>query len=381
MTPITQIASILNAEWGTDFPESSMRGRYTQMKLAYDLKVDDSEYQEQLFNIAKNRVRMVEERKVLTKMRAITEGMLRERGEVKAVVEAIYNIWHTAPAIKAIDRVFIPSQHKAKMFSFGDVHWGYVVAILTNTYDPVEASARLSAFFDYVIQTTKANGYKQIIVSDLGDQIEGASLRIGQLVRIAEMMTEQAKQYGDEIIKQLKRLSRELPDVEITFAQVSEDNHAQLRLYNTKRDEMDENLAILITSAVKNTVDTAHEFGGMLNLTYVYGNEIVLSLGDKKHPYNVLLIHGHQYSRKDNIFEDVRLRHGDIHLVVIAHWHQFKIVYKNLLEGSQLALIFLPSMVGDTDFSEKLHVSNKPGFCDITIDLVQRLTNAEMIPL
>lgn len=381
LTPITQIAQILNAEWGTDFPESSMRGRYTQMKLAYDLKIDDGEYQEQLFNIAKNRVRMVEERKVLNKMRSISEGILRQVGDIRAVAQAIYETWHTTPAHKSVERVHIPSQHKSQMYAFGDVHWGYVCDILTNTYDPEEASARLSEFFDYVIQDAKAHGYAHITVADLGDQIEGASLRISQLIRIADAMTEQAKQYSDELIKQLKRLSKELPGVKITFAQVSEDNHAQLRLFSTKRDELDENIAILITSAIKQVVDTAHEYGGMTNLTYCYGDEIVLQMGDEKNPFNMLLIHGHQYSRKDNIFEDVRLRHGDIHLVVIAHWHQFKIVYKNLLNGTQLALVFLPSVVGDTDFSEKLHLSNKPGFCKITVDLVHRLVNAEMIPL
>lgn len=380
--PITEIAKVLNERWGTEFAESSMRGRYTQQKLAYDLKVDEHEYQEQLFNIASNRLRLVEERKILNKMRGIVDGQARELGEYRAVAMSIVEMWHKTPAIKAVDRVYIPSQHKSHIYPFGDVHWGYMCQLATNTYNPEEASARISELFDFVVQDVKENGYKEIVIADLGDQIEGASLRISQLVRISDGMAEQAKQYSELLIAKLKWISKELPDVKIKFAQVSSDNHAQLRLFSTKRDELDENLAILITSAIKQVIDTAHEFEKMTNLEYIFGDEIILQFGDMKNPYNVLLIHGHQYSRKDNILEDVELRHGmDIHLVIIAHWHQFKIVYKNLKKGTQTALLFLPSVVGDTDFAEKIHVSAIPGFCKVTLDLVHRFPNAEMIRL
>jgi hypothetical protein len=237
--------------------------------------------------------------------------------------------------------------------------------------------------FDGIISDTLANGYKHIYVADLGDQIEGASLRVSQLLRITEAMTEQAKQYANEIVTLIKMLSKALPDTKITFLQVSEDNHAQVRLYSTKRDELPENMAVLITNTLDNTIKTAHEFGGLTNVEYIHADEIMVSLHTESGvPYNMVFAHGHQYGRSENILDKTEQRHQTgTHLFMAGHWHQFSVKYKNVKDGGQQALVFLPSVVGDTDFSDKLFLSCYPGYIKATVNLKERSTNAEFIRL
>lgn len=382
--PKTAIADILNEKWGTDFPESSMRGRYDKEKIAGSNGMDDYEYQTKLFNVAKQDLRLKEQRKVLVKQRGMVDAIVKEYSEKQAVQSVIENVWkQTYTHNEDLMLTVKPFNPIVPIYGFADVHFGYNFTSPLVTYNHEVARRRLKEVFDGIITDAKLNGYREIYIADLGDQIEGAGLRISQLLRITEAMTEQAKLYANEIISLLKMTARELPEVSITFCMVSEDNHAQLRLYNTKRDEMPENLASLITNTVATAVETAHEFGGMTNITFNHADEILLSLRQSDGvPYNVVMAHGHQYGRNEDILDKTERRHQTgIHLFLAGHWHQFSVKYKNVKDGGQQALIFLPSVVGDTDFSDKLFLSCYPGFIKATVDLKSRMTNAQFIRL
>ena len=51
--PITKIADLVNEDLGTDFPESSLRGRYQKMKISSSDGIDDYELEQRLFKIAR----------------------------------------------------------------------------------------------------------------------------------------------------------------------------------------------------------------------------------------------------------------------------------------------------------------------------------------
>lgn len=379
----TKIADILNERWGTEFPESSMRGRYQFMQVAKSAGgLDEELYQEKLFAIAKNRLRLKEESKILVKERSMVDSVAKQYSEKKLVADVIAQVWQKDVVHLPKVEVHLPTNKAmVPIYAFGDVHWGYLCDMVENRYDPVEAHYRLSTIFEWIKQDTLENGYDEITIADLGDQIEGASLRVSQLIRVAEGMTHQAKHYTNTLTALIKELSKDLEGTDIKFLMVSEDNHAQIRLFNTKRDEMDENLALLITNDIMNTIDTAHEFGGMENVDFIHADEILLTLGEDD-PFNVVFAHGHQYGRNEDILKQVEQRHGKaVHLFVGGHWHQFKVLYKNVKDRGQQALIFLPSVVGDTDYSEQLFLSCYPGFAKIMIDLTDRISNAEVIRL
>lgn len=379
--PITQIATLVNEELGTDFPESSLRGRYEKEKMRVGLTPieDDETYQKRLLSLAKEQIRLKHEQKILVKERSIIDGMMREATDKSAVAEAIRQIWENEPVHKEFAKGKVMGRERFMHgYSYGDVHDGYRCDLEQNIYNPTVTEQRITAMFDYIIDDIKRCGYKEVFISDHGDDIEGAGLRISQLLRISEEMTKQARHYANLITEQIKWVSAELPEVEITFIMISSDNHSELRLYNTKRGDMDENLQLLITNHVQAVVDTAHEYGGMKNLTYIQGDEVLMHF-DK---VPVVFAHGHQYSSQENILEKVEHRHGcHVNAYIAGHWHRFSVKHRNVKNGMQQALIHLPSIVGDTDYSDTLFVSALPGFAKVKIDLDTGMVNAKAIGL
>lgn len=380
--PKYQIADILNERWGTDFPESSMRGRYERERIAGTGGMEEAEYQERLFTIANNDLRLKEQRKILVKQRGMVDAIATEYSQKRLVESVIKDMWEKEMTHNEAVTLGSPRVSKEEnIYAYGDVHWGYEIDHPQFQYNNEVAKGRMHKIFSDIIHDTKANGYKKIYIADLGDQIEGSSLRVSQLIRITESMTQQAKNYANEVIRLIKMVAKELPDVEVKFLMISEDNHGQLRLFNTKRNELPENLVLLITNQVEMVIDTLHEADVYKNLTFVAGDEIVLNLGEKT-PYNVVFAHGHQYGRSEDILQKTEQRHGHTtHLYVAGHWHQFSVKYKNVKDQGQQAMIFLPSVVGDTDFSDTLFLSCYPGFLKITIDLDTRVSNAKLIRL
>lgn len=381
--PITKIADLVNEDLGTDFPESSLRGRYQKMKISSSDGIDDYELEQKLFKIARQELKVKETQKVVVRQRAMVDARAREYSDKLAVESVIEKAWSKTPShYTEVTKRHVPDGEWSIIYSYGDVHWGYEYNHSKFTYNTLVAYSRLEQMFQYIRQDVLENGYTSIIIADLGDQIEGASLRVSQLLRVAEAMTVQAKQYSEAIKHLIKWLSAELPHVKIKFCMVSEDNHAQLRTFSTKRDELPENLAMLITNNIQTMVDTAHEFGGLANVEFIHGDEIVLTIEGGDTPYNVAMSHGHQYGKGENLLDKLEQRHEtSIHLGLFAHWHQFSVKYKNVKDGGQQALMFMPSVVGDTDFSERLFLSCYPGFVKIHVNTTYRMSNARAIRL
>jgi len=375
---ITKIASILNERWGTNFAESSMRNRYENMERFGGYFVEDDEvYQDRLFNLAKQDLSLKKQRKVLVKERGMVEGIIKEVAEKDMVKELISEIMKRPCEHNLTLKVRNAQEaNEAQVYTYGDVHYGYKNDEEYAVYNPQIAKNRLQTVYEQIYQDVVQNGYKGITIVDMADQIEGSALRVSQLVRIAMSMTEQAKDYADITIGLIEWLSKMLPDVQIVFLMISEDNHAQLRLFNTKRDDLPENLALLITNQVKTFIDTSHKFGAMKNVEFHSADELLVDFGEG---YKAVFAHGHQYGRKDNILQLVEHRHEDVvALYVSAHWHRFSIKHKDVKLGTQQAMVFIPSVVGDTDFSKRLFVSSFPGFAKITIDLRSQIANAKV---
>lgn len=382
-TPITHIADILNERWGTDFPESSMRGRYEKEKLsAYNGDLDEAEYQERLFYIARQELRLKEQRKILNKQRGMVDAKAREFAEADMVKQAIVAMYGEVQGDEPLVKSVAPTEREdIIIYGFGDVHWGYMVdqevAGEQVVYNTEVARQRLSGIFAYIEADIKKHGYKEVYIADLADQIEGSSLRISQLLQITTDMTTQAVEYGQYVIGLIQKLSKAV-EAKLNIVVVSEDNHSQLRSFNTQRDALPGNMALVIANDIKHFFDKMHEEGLYKNVNIMIGPEVVLSIDG----FNLLMAHGHQYGRKDDIVLKAQQRHGmPIHLYLAGHFHQFSVKYRNVDFGGQQALVFLPSVVGDTDFSKKLFLSCYPGFSKILVDAKAKISNAKFIRL
>ena len=226
-------------------------------------------------------------------------------------------------------------------------------------------------------------GYKEIVLFDNADSIEGTALRQSQLLRVSEDMTEQAKNYSDLYLSIIKWLEKELPEVKITVLMVGKDNHSELRLHNTKKGELPENLQHLVTNMVKNYIDGAHDYGGLKSVEFVTADEILINFGTEQQPYNVLFAHGNKHSAdgKQALSQAEKDHDCDVHLLVLGHLHNYSINTVTVSKGTQKMVLRLPSVVGITEYSKELRLLSFPGFVKITIDTVSRVSNAQLIRL
>ena len=386
--PVVEIARLINDKLATDFAESSIRGRYKQEKLrreGADIQ-DDEEYQKRLLRLAEADIKLMFNRKVIQKERAVVNGLLRESSDKSVCVDAMVRLWDEEPIHNSREtfKVQESDYHDSINYHITDTHYGYVCELAKNPYNPHEAARRVrQAFVDMEVDIIN-NAYGVVTIVDHGDSIEGSALRVSQLLNIAEDMTRQASSYTDLIIECIEELSQNLPHVRINFVMISSDNHSELRLYNTKRGELPENMQLVIANNVERHIKQAHKYNKMDNVTFVQGDEVIINFGTTLtgQEVNVVCAHGHQYTRKENILEQVEHRHGvPVMAYIGGHWHNFSVKYKNVKNGIQQALIFLPPVVGDTDYSDSLFMSSQPGFCKTKVNSSKGYINAEFISL
>lgn len=372
-----QTCTIINEALGLNCTESTYRKLHAASLAARILNEEDiADHEDKLVTYTRRELRLKHQSKSLIRQRAVVDQNVRALGD-KELMLSIAEKLFSAPAI-ATQMLMVehPVQNGWHAFAYGDVHWGYTYQSDKIKYNKDIAAKRLDQIFQRIVQRTREAGYTDISILDAADDIEGSSLRVSQLMRIIEDMTAQAKGYADYLQSRLDWLSAQLPDVKITFYHVNRDNHAQLRLHNTSRDELDENLQILITNQLRVHIDTAHQFGGLKNLTYVAADEIVIDVNNEK----LLLIHGHQYKRSDNILADAGKRHETkLHYAVIAHWHQYSHKNRDVQRGVQESIVFLPPVVGDTDYSDRLLLSGRPGFVELHITSEKYMTSRPIL--
>lgn len=384
---VEELKSLNRPIWGEICRQFEQKYHFGMSKEAYRhiyrrREKEDEGFDKHINQVARNLLQVKEQRKILVKQRAMVDYVVKEYSEKSIVSDTIMAVWGKEQFHQRDVQVIKVGKCDEKIiYAYSDVHYDYTINEKGMIYNKAIAEKRIWEIFTRIVNDVKMNGYKEIYISDGADMIEGAGLRISQLLRITEVMTQQAKEYSDIIIACVKWISKQLPDVKITYLMVSEDNHAQLRLYNTKRNEMDENLCILITNAVKNVIETAHEYGGMENIEFITADEILLTFdGDK--PFNTVIAHGSQYSKGDDILEQTEKRHKcPTHLYIGAHWHRFSVKSKDVKDDTLQSIIHLPAVCGDTDFSDKMYVSGLPGFAKIIVDLKSRISNGLMIGL
>ncbi len=143
-------------------------------------------------------------------------------------------------------------------------------------YNTTVLKERMDKMFQYISEDITTHDYREVTLADLGDDVEGAGLRVSQLLRIAESMTKQAKEYSEYLKDRLRWLADEHPDVQFKVVHVEEDNHGQLRLNGTKRNELPDNVQELITHDIAEFFKTAHEFRKYVNVEYISAGEVLV---------------------------------------------------------------------------------------------------------
>lgn len=376
-----EIAEHINEDLGLDLEESTYRKAFYAHKAEMMMANGDEEvYQQRLLTLARKDLKQKEERKKLVRQRALVDQRIRDIGDKSAVAMAIESIWHqaTEKVPSFVAKSATVGNKNYRIYAWGDPHWGYNIDNGAIKYNPSVTMERMDNMFRDITTDIVSGGWTEVYLADLADDIEGAALRASQLLNIAESMTSQAKAYTEYLKDRIKKLVELFPNVKFTFIHIGEDNHSQLRLHNSSRDELPDNLQLLITHTMATFINTAHEFGALKNLTYVTAPEVLMNFDGM----NVVFSHTHQYRRSDNILDLLRHKFDtDVQALVGAHWHAYSHKNRNTQNGAQESLIWVNSIVGDTEYSDRLSVSGRPGFVMLTVVADKKYIKSEQVLL
>ena len=365
---ITKIYKLFNAEYKTDFPESSLRNRYEYQR---DLNNIDSEIVERLENLEKaerlialQEMNIVSQQKKLQRQQSAINSQLRYNADKELVAE-VFN-GQDRQDFEPIDLTFgaVKNKYNCPIYVLSDLHLGYQEE---NYYSLQQAKDNLTKAFKYINKEIQDNDLKEVIITDNGDSIEGSTLRATQLFTIAEVMTTQATIFIDLYTRLLKQLSNDNPDTLIKVLFVDEDNHSQIRLAGSSRGDSKEQVSKVIANDIRRTVETAHEYGGMQNVKFTHASEIITEVNGA----TVLLTHGHQYSRDSKpMLNKIFAIHGLIPDVVIrGHFHSYSHFSRNVVDGFMQATITAPSLCGDTQYGrEQLGLTGLSGVLKVIIN-------------
>lgn len=371
---------LFNDRYQSNYAESSLRTRYQQYKLMID-NGQDVDYEKELLVMERKQIKLELENKKLLRRKGVFTGILNEMKDKDIIKEIFQERWTTEDNIEPYfqDTRVIHTTHKGEpIYAFGDVHLGFQYqGNGLAKYDIPEAIARVKNVMDCIIDDVRMHNYPKIKIVDLADQIEGSSLRVSQLAKIGADMAEQAKLYEELIMSCIEVLSKKLPTTFIEFHMISEDNHSDLRLFNTKRGDLPDNLSKLITNNVDKSIQIHQKYGALENIKFSHSPIWVVETSTLP----TVFAHGHQFSKAPKtMHEGASVDVGrPIGTLVVGHWHNASHTTLNFFNGAQQTVITAPSIVGDTDFAERLHLSNLPGF--LKIERHGNLDSFRLIPV
>ena len=130
-----------------------------------------------------------------------------------------------------------------------------------------------------IIGVIEENNIEHLYIIEGGDTIEGASLRVSQLMAIKSGMVNQVLEVADAYIKMLTTLSKH---VAITFISVDSSNHTQLRNLGTKQNQLVEEDLMLVFNRI---IELA-----LPNLDFIHDKEVFVDICG----YECFIAHSHE---------------------------------------------------------------------------------------
>lgn len=357
--PITKIGAEYNKKENANYAESTLRNKYEEYeKVAItSLREEDLIRRERLADNREKRLDLKNQK--LLRREAFYKSEIKKIAETSVVAEIckeVHDSYDPTLNVKGIGIDKVEPSKELPLFLMGDAHAGYMYEGL---YDDDVFVYRMEKAFSHIYTKTVENGYQEIYIAEMGDQIEGTGLRKSQLAYTTKSMSKQEIFYREVFTRLLKDLSKKLPKVKINIYFITKDNHSELRVHNTGPGNMDDHMAEAIARGIKETIDTAQEFGGLANVKFTPKDVHIVKAGG----VSIYLAHGHQLSKDltkipGQLFADL----GEVpDIIVTGHWHQFRHLTKQVRDGFMGSIVTTPSMVGDTDFAERLHLSSHPG--------------------
>ena len=319
-------------EWFTD----NDRKVYTGWLLGQDT-VEDSN----LLKLAKQKQAIRVSRKELGIERAINNEQIRDitlhQTFTKQVIDAISNKYADFNIEPRLD--FLNTQINANIFALGDFHY-------TGDESELEVIERATASIVSVVQEKNLS---EIYLLEMGDTIEGATLRASQLFGIKSGMVNQVITVADAYIKMITELSKY---TNVKFFSVDSSNHTQLRNLGTKQNNLIEEDLMLVFNKI---IETA-----LPNLDFTHDKEMFVDILG----FECFIAHSHEVrGNAIKYIKDVSShRNRLIDYSFFGHRHHMETIDINSGQGYDKQLFYVPALTTkESQYEKQFNMSSQAG--------------------
>ena len=339
------IADDLNKIHGVSFSESAWRKPYQAYKQGREDSINETELSYQMQEIRRKK-------KELSLERSINNQQIRDlsiHGVYRNLLsEALENL--PSLSLSEVGK----RQHRA---SSGDTRGTPMVFMADLHHDGDESNLQLimSKVSANLIDYIENNNLSEVDVVELGDVIEGGSLRTSQLMAIKKGMVRQIVEAAEAYAQMLANVQRKT-GCKINFHTVTSSNHTQIRPLNTKRNElMEEDLMLVFLDHL------IVRFSGKEDKVSISGDR---TLNINVAGFNVYCSHGHVGNMSPNnmskvIYEEDFYRGNNGDFFVFGHYHHYHEESLNTSGNLNKKGFLMPSLSSHiSDYEENLRLGS-----------------------
>ena len=309
-----------------------------------------------LDKIAKQKQNIRLAKKQLSIERSINNEQIRDltlRGHFdKQILSAMGKL----PKLKYTSQV-AEQGNKEHIITLADLHY-------TGEEDTLK---QLERAYDKILQTIKENKIERLHLIELGDIIEGASLRTSQLMGIKTGMVEQTIKVAEAYAQMLDKLSKE---VDLKFYSLDSSNHTQLRNMGTKQNELvEEDLMKVFNGYISSRLPA---------LFMQTGKDLTIKLLG----YQIYVAHGHLF-RGENYINKLNTAKGrNYDFYFFGHFHHFSVKDLNVSKTYDRRLFFVPALTNQkTSYEEDRLLSSTSGIGYYEFESKKGNTKAQKITI
>lgn len=347
------VASILNSSLGHNFGESKYRKQYQYFnKMLKDNETTFFTEDEYLEKIRSERRELEKERKKIQTEKIEYNRWLREEAREELIAEHISDAIRELPKLD-VPNIIAPNQNmRTGILAFADPHYGKDLCIkglfgeTLNEYSPEIFEQRMWNLLSQTVQICNKEGFNELNVYDLGDEIEGC-LRVSALMKLRYGVIESTVRYGHFITEWLNELTKH---VRVKYQIVKDSNHCQLRMLGEPKNTFkDENISYIIADKIMDRLSDNPNFEFAQNHTgYIF---------DQVAGYNVFGYHGEGKAMEQTIKDFSRIY--KVHIDYLIGGHKHHKLSSNV--GIESDIISIPSIIGIDDYSLSLNKISDPG--------------------
>lgn len=207
--------------------------------------------------------------------------------------------------------------------------------------------------YTHILEKQREHGFKRIKLIELGDTIDGGSLRTSQLMAIKKGMVFQIIDVSKVYADLLNKLSKYM---EVDFYCVTSSNHTQLRPLGTNRNELvEEDLMHVMHQYIRESLkdNSRVKVSG--------GDDFIVDVTPK---HKMFVAHGHLVgNKKEGYLQELAYHRGvRFEYGLFGHFHHYREVTLYAGDGCNKKVFYAPTMsTVESNYERDRNMSSQAG--------------------